>query len=46
MSFFQRRNNDAVRDNPPVANGREADIHITEHGSDVSAKHQTLMGFC
>lgn len=37
MNFLNSRENGAVRDNPPTANGRTADIHITEHGSDVSA---------
>lgn len=36
MNILSGRDNDAVRDNPPIANGRTADIHITEHGSDVS----------
>jgi len=34
MSFLEKRRNGAVYTNPPVLQGRVADIHITEHGSD------------
>lgn len=42
MNFLHARVNDAVRDNPPTANGRTADIHITERGSDVGLEVTTL----
>lgn len=33
--LHSRATNNAIFDNPPFANGREADIHITRQGSDV-----------
>ncbi|EME42627.1 hypothetical protein DOTSEDRAFT_133285 [Dothistroma septosporum NZE10] len=46
MSILYARENDAVRDNPPYANGRAADIHITERGSDFYYAICATMGFC
>jgi len=34
MAFFAKRRNNAVYTDPPVLEGRVADIHITEHGSN------------
>ncbi|CAK4034442.1 bacteriorhodopsin [Lecanosticta acicola] len=43
-SLFKRVNN-AVYNNPPTANGRTADIHITEHGSDYYFALCAFFGF-
>jgi len=45
MNSLYARVNDAVRKNPPSANGRTADIHITEDGSDFYYAWCATLGF-